>query len=110
MSSCANRTNSIRAADTVVEENRQAFIDFVKENGGGDTYEGYFYNRHEVWMKIHNADTHEVIAEKRFRGNGRAMEYVVEGMGEDPEEFTPDGPKWQLEQERKAKEDEEKAS
>lgn len=91
MSACVTVDNSLTERDTIAEEDRASFDDFSKLLDG-DVYYGYFYDRNYVWLKIHDPDTHKVIAERKFKGNGKAMEYLLQGPGVKPEDLTLDGP------------------
>jgi hypothetical protein len=91
MSACVSVANKLTERDTIAEEDRASFDEFSKLLDG-DVYFGYFYDYNNVWIKIHNPDTHEVIAEQKFKGNGKAMEYLLQGPGVKPEDLTPDGP------------------
>ena len=86
--------NLIGERDTVADEDKASYDEFLEKGslGRGDTYSGFFYDRTHVWFKVHNADTHEIIDEKKFRGSGKAMEYVLQRPGVKPEDLTLDGP------------------
>ena len=93
MSACVPIENALTERDTIAEEDRASYEEFNERYlEQGDTYSGFFYDRTHVWFKVHNADTHEVIAEKKFKGTGKAMEYLLQGPGVKPEELTLDGP------------------
>ncbi len=76
---------------TILAADQTAYDTFLDTYEVGDTYVGYFYDRHSVWIKVHDADTHKVVHEKKFRGNGKQLEYVLQSGGKKAD-YTVDGP------------------
>lgn len=93
MSACAPRMDGLTERDTIAEEDRASYDQFCERTlADGDVYAGFFYDRTHVWIKAHNADTHQVIAEKKFKGSGKAMDYLLQRPGVKPEDLTLNGP------------------
>ncbi|KAF2120012.1 hypothetical protein BDV96DRAFT_566543 [Lophiotrema nucula] len=93
MSACIPIANALTERDTIAEEDRASYDEFHKHQLlQDDVYSGFYYDRTYVWFKVHNADTHQVIAEKKFKGSGKAMDYLLQGPGVNPEDLTLDGP------------------
>lgn len=61
----------------------------------GDTYSGFFYNRTHIFILVHDADTHSVIARGSFQGaegGQRALDYVLQMPGCKAKDYSLDGP------------------
>ncbi|KAF2157256.1 hypothetical protein K461DRAFT_289591 [Myriangium duriaei CBS 260.36] len=80
----------LNARDTVAAEHRPAFDKHMSQITD-DHYHGYFYNKDHVWVKIHDADTHDVVSEEKFKHNGKAPEFLKQ-TGMHPRSLTPNGP------------------
>lgn len=76
--------------DTVMEDDHQRLA-AVMASATDETYMGYFYNSSSVWIKIHDAETHEVIMQDTFNGNGRAVEYLLQTPEITQNELSADG-------------------
>ena len=63
--------------DTVVEDDH-AKLDAVMAIATDETYFGYFYDNSTVSIKIHDAETHDIIAQDTFKGNGKAVDYLLQ--------------------------------
>lgn len=81
----------LTAKDTVVNEHQLRF-DAVMESATDNTYFGYFYNNTSVWIKVHDANTHDIISEGTFKGNGKAVEYLLQSPHMDSEKLSLNGP------------------
>ncbi|KAH8725365.1 hypothetical protein GQ44DRAFT_759724 [Phaeosphaeriaceae sp. PMI808] len=81
----------LSAKDTVVEADYAKF-DAVMASATDETYFGYFYSNDTVWIKVHNADTHDIIAEDTFQGNGKAVEYLKQTGDIKDADLSADGP------------------
>jgi hypothetical protein len=84
---------SLGERDTIAKE-EQANYDKFRETtlDQGDTYARFFYDRTHGWFKVHDANAHEVIPEKMFKGSGKAKEYLLQSPGRKAADFTLDGP------------------
>jgi hypothetical protein len=93
MSACVEVKDALIERDTVAEEH-QADYDKLREDLllQGHVYYGFCYDRTHVWFKVHDGDTDEIIAEVKFKGSGKAMEFLLQGPGVSPEDLTLDGP------------------
>jgi hypothetical protein len=93
MAACTTIENAIAERDTIAEEDRASYDSFCEKYlHRDDVFSGFFYNRTHVWFKVHDADTREIIAEKKFKGSGKAMQYLLQGPGVRPEDLSLDGP------------------
>lgn len=81
----------LTAKDTIVEDDHPKF-DAVMAYATDDTYFGYFYNKDSVWIKVHDADTHDIITEDTFKANGKAVQYLLQTSDVKHDELSADGP------------------
>jgi hypothetical protein len=81
----------LSARDTVVEEDQPKF-DAVMALAVGDTYFGYFYDKDSVSIRVHDANTHDIISDETFKGNGKAVEYLLQSPHIKPDALSLDGP------------------
>jgi hypothetical protein len=94
MSVCTEVNDSLTERDTIAEED-QSNYDEVRQGLllNGNFFYGFFYNSTHVWFKVHRGDTRQVLATIKFKGSGKAMEYLLQTTpGLKPEELTLDGP------------------
>jgi hypothetical protein len=80
----------LSARDTVVEEDQSKF-DVIMALAVGDTYYGYFYDKDSVSIKVHDANTHDIISNETFKGNGKAVEYLLQSPNIKPDDLSLDG-------------------
>jgi hypothetical protein len=90
----SNANSRLSASDTIVEADRAHYDEYqatIAEMGNW-VYVTYHYNRLRVWLDVHSIATGQRVMRRSFRGNGRAMQYLIEAVGYSADSVTPDGP------------------
>ncbi|KAE9978311.1 hypothetical protein BLS_000732 [Venturia inaequalis] len=81
----------LTAKDTIAKSDHPAF-DTAIAQATENTYLGYFYNNASVWIKIHDSTTHAIISETVFKGNGKAVAYLLQSPHIKAAELSVHGP------------------
>ncbi|KAE9986908.1 hypothetical protein EG328_004350 [Venturia inaequalis] len=81
----------LTAKDTIAKSDHPAF-DTAIAQATENTYLGYFYNNESVWIKIHDSTTHAIISETVFKGNGKAVAYLLQSPHIKAAELSVHGP------------------